>query len=142
MIVRPLIGTFEDVADRFRAALHHALHALDFNDVGILEPRHPDQHLDVVARQLRLRHVHFRFDHVLDPERQVLHRDLFLHPVRHAINVAVVVARQMHHGLAHRLARNGACIDTNSTHHLAPLRQRDTLPRLGRLNRRPLPGRP
>ena len=38
---------------------------------GIHEARHAGQNLDVIARQLRLRDIDFRLDHMLDAENQV-----------------------------------------------------------------------
>ena len=87
----------------------------------------PDQHLDVVARELRLGDVDLGLDDVLDAEGQVGHRDLFLHPVVHAVDGLVVVAGEMQHGLAHGLGGDGAGVDADAADDLAHLDERDFL---------------
>ncbi len=112
-------------------------------DMGrIFKARHTHQHLDVVARELRLGHIDLGLDHMLHPERQVRHRDPFLHPVVHPIDGLVVIPREMQHRLAHRLRRNRACVDAGAADHLAHLHQRNLFAQLGCIDRGPLPGGP
>ncbi len=108
----------------------------------IFKARHPHQHLDVVARKLRLRHIDLGLDHMLHPERQVRHRDPFLHPVVHAIDGLVVIPREVQHRLTHRLRRNRAGVDRGPAHHLAHLHQRNLLSQLRPKDGGALSGRP
>ena len=85
----------------------------------VFKTRHADQHLHVVARELRLGHVDFGLDHVLHAEGEVGHRDAFLHAIVHAVNRLVVVAGKMQHGFAHGLGRDGAGIDAGAADHFA-----------------------
>src|ERR1700723_2267617 len=107
----------------------------------IFEARHAYQHLDVVARKLRLSNVDFGLDHVPQPEPQVRHRDPFLHAVVHSIDGLVVVPGEMQPRLAHCLRRNGSRADARAAHHLAHLPQRDLLTQLCCVDRGPLPSR-
>ena len=93
---------------------------------------------DVVARQLGLDHIHFGFDHMLDAKSQVRHGDLVLDAIVHAIDVLVVIAGKMKHGLAEGLAGNCACVDTHSAHHFATLHQSHRFAHLGALDGRAL----
>ncbi len=101
----------------------------------------PMMQLDVVARQLRLDHVHLGLDHVLDPEGQIRHGDLFLDAIVDAVDVLVVVAGQVQDGLAKGLAGNRAGVDANSPNHLPPLDERHALAHLRALDGRALSGR-
>ena len=76
------------------------------------ELRHARNHIDAVSRKLRLRHIDLGLDHMLDPEQQIRHRNFFLHAVVDAVDVLVMVAGQVQHGFPHRLAGNGAGVDT------------------------------
>ena len=100
--------------------------------------RDPADQFHVVARQLGLDHVHFGLDHVLDAKRQVRHGDLVLDAIIHAIDVLVVIAGKMKHGLAKGLAGNCACIDTHSAHNFTALHQRHAFAHLGALDGRAL----
>ena len=93
------------------------------------------EHGDAVAEQLRLRDVELVLDHLLDPERQVRHGDLLLHAVVDAVDALVLEAGQVQHGLAHRLARDGARVDAGAADRFAALDERDTLAELGGLDR-------
>ncbi len=86
MMLRPLIGTFGDDGrlgaggddDRCRLRTRWlAARALDANVVRIDETGDAVQHFDAVARKLRLGDVDLGLDHMLDPEGQVRHGDLF-----------------------------------------------------------------
>ena len=101
----------------------------------------PEQHLDVVPRELRERDVDLRPDHVLHAEGKIGHRDLFLDAIIHAVNVLVVVAGKVEHRFPHCLARNGAGVDANAAHHFQLLHQRHFFARLGSLYRGSLSGR-
>ena len=105
------------------------------------EARDPGDEFDVVARQLGLDHVDFGLDHMLDAKRQVRHGDLVLDAIVHAVDVLVVIAGEMKHGLAKGLAGNCACIDTDPTNHFATLHQSHLFAHLGALNGRALSGR-
>ena len=83
----------------------------------------------------------FGLDHVLDPECQVRHGDLFLDAIVHAVDALVMVAGKVQHRLAHRLAGNCPGVDADAAHHFAPLDHRDALAHLRALDRRALPGR-
>ena len=94
-IVCPLIGTFGEPAGLVPTAMMMLLR-LQRRLVPADPPRSPDEDpvktrdsvhdVNAVARKLRLGHVHLGPDHRLHPERQVGHRDLFLHPVIHPIH--------------------------------------------------------
>jgi hypothetical protein len=107
----------------------------------ILERRRPYQHLDVVARKLRLGHIDLGLDDVLHPEGQVRHRDAFLHPVVHAVDGLVVIPGEVQHRLAHGLRRDSAGMDAAAAHQLARLDQGDLLAELGSVNGSSLSGR-
>ena len=64
---------------------------------------------------MRFSHVDFGLDHRLDAEGQVGHGDLLFDAIVHAIERAVVVAGEMHHGFAHGFGGDGSGIDTNTT---------------------------
>ena len=87
--------------------------------------------------------VDLGLDHVLHAERQIRHRDLFLHAVVDAVDVLVVVAGKMQHRFAHGLAGNGAGVDADAAHAPRAFSTSATrFPDFARLNRGPLPGRP
>ncbi len=96
----------------------------------VFEAGHSSEYIDSVARKLRLGHVDLGLDHVLDPERKVRHRDLFLDPVIHAVDRTIVIAGEMHHGFAHRLAGDGAGIDGDSANGSHALDHRGSLAQL------------
>jgi len=85
-----------------------------------LEACNASQNLDAVTRKLRLRHVNLRLDHMLDPEGQVRHGDLFFDAVAYAVNILVIVAGEMQNGFTHRFARNCPGIDANAADYFAP----------------------
>ena len=119
-----------------------ALRALHAHLVRIDEPGNAVHHVDAVARQLRFGHVHLGLDHRLHAEGQVRHGDLFLHPVVHAIDGAVVVAGQVQHRLAHGLGGNGAGVDAHAANHLPGLDHSHAFAHLGRGHGGSLPRRP
>ena len=100
----------------------------------IEETRHARDHLDSVASELGLRDVDLRLDHVLDPKSEVRHGDLFFHAVVHPVNILIVVAGQVQHGLPHRLAGNRAGIDAGPADHLPLFDERHPFAGLGALN--------
>ena len=55
------------------------------NETGL-----PGEHVDVVAPQLGFRYVDFGLDDVIHAEREVRHRDFFLHPIIDPVNFPVV----------------------------------------------------
>jgi hypothetical protein len=108
---------------------------------GVLKAGHADQHLDVVARELRLGDVHLRLDDVLHAEGEVRHGDAFLHPVVHAVDGLVVVTGEVQHGLAHGLGGDGAGVDAGASNDLAHLYERDFFAQLGGIDGGTLTGR-
>ena len=80
------------------------------------------------------------FDNVLHTEGEVGHGDLFLHAIVDAVNVLVVVAGEVQHGLAQRFAGNGSGVDARSANHFALLNDGDALAGFRALNRRALTG--
>src|SRR5258708_820446 len=124
--------------DHLRAIRLLASDAVNLDSVRVYELRNAVDHFDVVARQLRLDHIDFGLDHVLDAERQILHRDLFLDAVINAVNVLVVVAGKMQHGFADGLAGDGAGVDADASHNFAPLDEANFFTRLSALDGRAL----
>ena len=90
---------------------------------------------------MRLDHVYFGLDHMLDPKRQVRHGDLFLNAIVHPIDVLIVVAGQVQDGLAKGLTWDRAGVNANSANHFPPLDERHALAHLGPLDGRALPRR-
>jgi hypothetical protein len=99
-------------------------------------------HVDAVARELRLGHVHFGLDDGLDAEGQVGHGDLFLDPVVHAVDGAVVVAGEVQDGFAHGLGGDGAGVDADAADDGAGLDDGHALLHLGGGHGGALPGGP
>src|ERR1019366_9333187 len=93
-------------------------------------------------RQLRLGDVDFRLDHLVDPEPQVRHGDLFLDVIVGAVDALVLEPGEVHHGLPHGLAGNGSGIDAGAAHDFALFDHRHAPAAFGALNSRPLAGRP
>ena len=118
------------------------LRAFHVHLVRIDEAGNAMDHVDAVARELRLGHVHFGLDHRLDAEGQVGHGDLFLHPVVDAVDRAVVVAGEVQHRLAHGLGGDGAGVDADAADHRAGLHNGHPLVHLGCGHGGSLPGGP
>src|SRR5215469_1657115 len=97
--------------------------------------------VDAVARELRLGHVHFGFDHGLYAECEVGHGDLFLDAVIHAVDGTVVVAGEMQHGLAHSLRGNCSGVDADAADDRARLDDDHPFFHLGSGDGGALPGR-
>ena len=97
-------------------------------------------HVDAVARELRLGHIDFGLDDRLDAEGQVGHGDLFLDPVVDAVDGAVVVAGEVQNGLAHGLGGDGAGVDADAANDGAGLDHGHALVHLGGGHGGPLPG--
>ncbi len=116
--------------------------AFDADLVRVDEVGDAVDHVDAVARELGLGHVHFGLDHRLDAEGQVGHGDLFLDPVVHAVERAVVVAGEVHHGFAHGLGGDGAGIDADAANNGAGLDDGHALLHLGGGHGGALAGRP
>src|SRR5580704_6093910 len=76
---------------------------------------------------------------MLDAKRQVRHGDLFFDSIVHAIDVLVVIAGQMQHGLAKGLAGDRTGIDAHTADYRAPLYHSHAFTHLGALNSRALP---
>src|ERR1700730_6288272 len=96
------------------------------------------QHLDAIPRKLREGHVNLRLDHLVNAERQIGDSDLFLYAITYAIDALVLIAGEVHHGFAHRLAGNGARVNAGAANHLALLDERYSLAELRALNGRTL----
>ena len=139
MMVLPFTGTLSDTAGLVPTAMmiwsglqrRIGLRAFHVHLVRIDETGNAVHHVDAVARQLRFGHVDLGLDHRLDAESQVRHGDLFLHPVVHAVDRAVVVAGEMQHRLAHGLGGDGAGVDAHAAHHLPGLDHGHALAHLG-----------
>ena len=116
------------------------LRALDADLVRIDEAGDAVDNIDAVARKLRLGHVHFGLDHRLDAEGEVGHGDLFLDPVVHAVDRAVVVAGKMQYGLAHGLGGYGAGVDADSADYGSRLDDGHSFFHLGGCHGGALPG--
>ena len=118
------------------------LRALDADLVGIEEAGDAVDHVDAVARELGLGHVHLGLDDGLDAEGQVGHGDLFLDPVVHAVDGAVVVAGEVEDGFAHGLGGDGAGVDADAADDGAGLDNGHALFHFGGGHGGALPGRP
>src|SRR5690349_2715702 len=88
----------------------------------------PRDDLDAIACELRLRHVDFGFDDLVDAKAQVGHGDLFFDVIVDAVDALELEAREMQHGLAHGLAGNGAGIDADAADDFALLNDGDLPP--------------
>jgi len=78
---------------------------------------------------------------VLNAERKIRHRDLFLHTIVHAVDRTVVIAGEMQNGFAHRLAGNGAGIYRDPTDGSHLLHHSGSLAQLVSVDGGALPGR-
>ena len=87
-----------------------------------------------------MRDVDFGADHMLHAEGEIRHGDLFLDAIIDAVNVLILISRQVQDRLAHGLARNGSRIDANAPHALHFFNQGDAFARLRRLDSSALPG--
>jgi hypothetical protein len=137
MMVLPFTGD-DDVVGLVAVRSAHALHV----DVMIVfKTRHPVEDFHSVARELGLGHVDLGLDDVLHAKGKIGHSDLFLYAIIHPVDRAVVVAREMQHRFAHRLAGDGAGVDAHAAHNAPHLDERHMLALLDRGNSRALPGR-
>ncbi len=105
---------------------------------GIGETRSRIENINAVARELRLRDIDFRLDYLIDAESKIRHGNPFLDVIIHAINTLILKAGKMQHGLAHRLAGDGACIDARPADDLALFNHRYPAAALSPLNGRAL----
>ena len=119
---------------------HGRAAAANPDGVRVDKRRASEECLDIVARELRVGYIYFRLDDMLDPESQIRHGYLVFDPIIDAINVLILIAREVQHRFPQRLRRNGACIDADPTHNIALFHYRDFLARLRRLDRRSLAG--
>ena len=116
------------------------LRAFDADLVGIDEAGDAVDDVDAVARELGLGDVDLGLDDGLDAEGQVGHGDLFLDPVVHAVDGAVVVAGEVQHGFAHGLGGDGAGVDADAADDGAGLDDGHALLHLGGGHGGALPG--
>ena len=101
----------------------------------------PQRQVHAVAGELSVDDVGLRLDHVQDPERQVRHGDLLLHPVVDAVDVLVEVAGEVEDRLPHRLAGDRAGVGADPAHHLLLLDEGHAFAGLGALDGGPLAAR-
>ncbi len=106
----------------------------------IQEPGAAHDHFYAIARQLGLGNIHLGLDDLLDPKAEVGHQDLFLDVIIAAVDALVLEAGEVHHGLAHRLARDGSGVDTGAADDFALLDDGDAPAAFCALNRRALAG--
>ncbi len=111
-----------------------AAYAFHTNVRGIEEAGAAEHDFHAVARELRLGDVHLGLDHLVDPETEVGHGDLFLHVVVDAVDALVLEAGEVHDGFAHGLAGDGPGVDAGAADDLAALDDRHLAAALGRLN--------
>src|SRR5262249_22944743 len=64
-------------------------------------------------------HIGFRLDHLLYPESQVSHGDLFFDVIVNAVDPLELKPGEMQYGLPHGLAGNGSGVDAGAAHDLA-----------------------
>src|SRR5579863_2199258 len=79
---------------------------------------------------------------MLRPKGQIGHGDSFFYAIVHAINVLVVEAGEMQHGLAHGFAGNGAGVDGGAAHYFHPFDQGRLFAEFGGLDGSALAGGP
>ena len=108
---------------------------------GVQETGAPGDYFHAIARQLRLGDVDFGLDHLVDAEPEVRHGDLFLDVVIGAVDALVLEPGEVHHGLPHGLAGNGAGVDAGAADDFALLDHRHAPAALGALDGRALAGR-
>ena len=106
--------------------------------VRIDEGRVRLQQLDPVAQQLMAVHVELVGDDVVGADQQVRHRNVPLHPVRGAVDIALPVAGEVQHRLPERLARDGAGVDAGAADDRLTFHNGRLLAELGRLYRCPV----
>src|SRR5882724_4611933 len=92
----------------------------------IQKPCRAVQDIDPVAGKLSHGDVNLRFDHVLDTKGEVSDGNLLFHAIVHAIDALILIAGEMHHGFAHRLAWNCSGIDACSADNLTPFNESDS----------------
>ena len=126
--------------ERIGPACRLALGVDDLDRVRVREAGGAAEQCNAVAGELRLRDVDLVLDHLLNPEGQVRHGDLFLHPVVDAVDALVLEARQMQDRLTHRLAGDGAGIDARAADDILALDERDAPALLGGVDGCPLTG--
>ncbi len=118
------------------------LRAFDADLMGIDEVGDAMDNVDAVARELGLGDVHLGFDDSLHAEGQVGHGDLFLDPVIHAVESAVVVTGEVQNGFAHGFGGDGAGVDADAADHGKGLDNGHALLHFGGGDGGSLPGRP
>ena len=94
----------------------------------------PDQHVDVVAPELRFRYIDFGLDDVIHAKGRSAIENLFLDPIVDPVNFPIMKPRQVEDRLPHRLAGDGAGVDANAAEAFALLDDGDFLARFGGLN--------
>src|SRR4029453_6576563 len=109
--------------------------------VRIDEGRDAAQQLDTIAQQLGPYDLDLAPDDVLSAGGQVGDGDVALDSVAGPVQITLGHPGQVEHSLAHRLGRDGAGVDADSTYHVPAVYHRCPATQLGRRNRRPLAAR-
>ncbi len=112
----------------------------DHDRVRVEEARLTLQHVDAVTRELGPIHVDLALDHVVAPEHEVGHRHLRLHPIRDAVEAALVDPRQIEHRLAQGLRGDRAGVHAHPADHRLPFHDRGAPAQLRSLDGRVVPG--
>src|SRR5579859_2527756 len=120
---------------------HVCFRALDAQCLRVDEVGQAVDDVNAVAGELGLGHVDLSLDDSRDAKGQVGHGDLVFDPVVHPIDGAVVVARKMEHGFAHRFGGDGAGVDADSADDRTGFDDGDAFFQLGSSNCGALPGR-
>ena len=88
-----------------------------------------------------LQHIDLVIQGHMQARHQVLGLDVLFHPVGAAVEAAFAPARQVQHGFAQGLGRDGAGVDGHSADAAALFHHQDGAPEFRRLDRRPTAGR-
>ena len=109
--------------------------------MGVREGSGAPEESDPVPLHLGADDVDLARDDLVAPEEEVVHRDVVLHGVGHAVDPALGDPEQVEDGFAERLGRDRPRVHADPAHHLAPLADSDLLAELRGLDGCPLPGR-
>ena len=104
---------------------------LDQQGVLVTEAGLTGNEVNPVAHQLISHHVGLLADDVLGPGQQIRGGDLVLDAVAGAVELALIHAGQVEHGLAQRLGRDGAGVDAHAAEHRTLFDDRDRFTQLG-----------
>src|SRR5271156_2136745 len=121
-------------------SLQAARFVFEVKDVRIDEAGARGHQLDAVAQELMAQDVDLVAHDRIDADQQILERDFFLDPVRIAVDCVLTIAREVHDGFAHRLARNRADVDADTAEERLAFNHNDALAQLGALDGRMMAG--